>query len=153
MISVNWPDALLPAVRIDSQAMTQVFVNLLDNAMKYSGRSRQIGVDLLTRGDCIAVSVTDFGIGIAPNDQERIFQQFYRASTAVDNGVNGSGLGLAIVRHVVEAHGGSIKVESGLGRGTSFTVRIPIPVDAAARATADVSCAAEGVGFRAGARA
>ena len=75
-ISVSLPDTVLPVVCIDVQAMTQVFVNLLDNAMKYSGRSRRILVSLSQRNADVVVSVTDFGIGIEPDDHERIFQQF-----------------------------------------------------------------------------
>ena len=77
-ILVTCPDSLLPAVRIDEEAMTRVFVNLLDNAMKYSGRSRRVRVDLSCRDDGVAVAVTDFGIGVAPDEQERIFDRFYR---------------------------------------------------------------------------
>jgi len=152
-IAVSWPDALLPAVRVDVQAMTQVFVNLLDNAMKYSGRSRRIGVDLSTCDDCVEVRVTDSGVGIAPDDHERIFQQFYRATAVVDSRVNGTGLGLAIVRHVVQAHGGIVEVDSVLGRGASFTIRIPFAVGSTDRDANGVSSAVEGVQLGAGAQA
>lgn len=150
-ISVTWPAALLPVVRIDIQAMTQVFVNLLDNAMKYSGRSRLVDVDLSGCDEYVAVRITDSGIGIASDDRDRIFEQFYRASTRYGNGVNGTGLGLAIVRHVVRAHGGNIEVDSGLGRGASFTVRVPVAVGAMGHATTGASKAVESVGLRAGA--
>ena len=125
-ISVSWSNTLLPIVRIDAQAMTQVFVNLLDNAMKYSGRSRRVQVDVFPCEEHVVVRVADFGIGIPPNDHRRIFRQFYRSTAAVDNSVHGTGLGLAIARHVVQAHGGSIEVDSRLGRGASFAVRIPV---------------------------
>lgn len=151
-ISVNRPDALSPMVRIDAQAMTQVFVNLLDNAMKYSGRSRRVQVDVSACEDRVAVRVADFGIGIAPDDHERIFGQFYRTRAAVDSSVHGTGLGLAIARHVVLAQGGSIEVDSRLGRGASFTVRIPVP-SAQSRMASEPSDAVQGVGIRAGAEA
>ncbi len=151
-ISVNWPDTMLPIVHIDVQAMTQVFVNLLDNAMKYSGRSRRVQVDVFRCEDHVGVRVVDFGIGIAPDDHERVFRQFYRTTAAADNSVHGTGLGLAIARHVVLAHGGSIEVDSRLGRGASFAVRIPVAF-AQSRASHDASNAAKSVQISAGAEA
>ncbi len=152
-ISVRCPDTLLPVVRVDEREMTRVFVNLLDNAMKYSGRSRQVAVHLLRRDDYVAVSVTDSGIGIAPNDHERIFHQFYRATAPGD--VAGTGLGLAIVQQVVHAHEGKVEIDSRLGHGATFTVLIPIADEAADRESASVPAATDGAGFeaRAGARA
>ena len=151
-ISVNWLDTMLPFVHIDAQAMTQVFVNLLDNAMKYSGRSRRVQVDVFRCEDHVGVRVADFGIGIAPDDHERIFRHFYRATVAVDNGVHGTGLGLAIARHVVLAHGGSITVDSGLGRGASFVVRVPV-ASAPSRTSHDASNAVKSVRISASAEA
>ena len=149
-ISVSSPDAVLPVVRVDVQAMTHVFVNLLDNAMKYSGGSRQILVDLFQCDAYVGVSVTDSGIGIGPDDHERIFHQFYRSTPAVNSSVNGTGLGLSIVRHVVQSHGGTIEVDSHLGQGACFTIRIPVVATATATG---MSTAVDGVGFRAGAEA
>lgn len=123
-ITVAAPETRLPGVWIDASAMTQVFVNLLDNAMKYSGDCRRVRVELCRRGGDVAVAVVDGGIGIAPDDQDRIFDEFYRV-TAGTAGVAGTGLGLAIVRHVVEAQGGRIEVESRLGHGATFTVLLP----------------------------
>ena len=121
-IAVTAPDVGLPAVNVDATAMTQAFVNLLDNAMKYSGSCRRVRVELRRcEGGDVAVDVADQGIGIAPEDHTRIFDEFYRAVSG-NNGVPGTGLGLAIVRHVVRAHGGLIRVDSGLGRGATFTV-------------------------------
>ena len=130
-IAVTCPDARLPGVRVDAVAVTQVFVNLLDNAMKYSGRCRRVRVELRRRGGEVAVDIADGGVGIAPDDQGRIFDEFYRA-TAGSTGVAGTGLGLAIARHVVRAHGGGIKVDSRLGHGATFTVVLPATVAAAA---------------------
>ena len=122
-IAVTAPEVGLPTVRVDAAAMTQVFVNLLDNAMKYSGSCRRIRVELRRCGGDVAVDVADGGIGIAPEDHTRIFEEFYRAVSG-SSGVAGTGLGLAIVRHVVRAHGGLIKVDSGVGRGATFTVQL-----------------------------
>ena len=152
-IAVACSESAAPAVRVDAQAMTQVFVNLLDNAMKYSGRSRRIRVGLSVRDGCAAVSVQDFGIGIAPDDRERIFQQFYRTAEAVEEQVGGTGLGLAIARHVVQAHGGSIEVDSRPGAGATFTVLIPLFVTAADGRGSAVPDVVEGVGLNVGAEA
>lgn len=153
VISVTCPESLLPAVRIDVEAMTGVFVNLLDNAMKYSGSSRRVHVTLAQRGDCVAVVVADFGIGIAPDDQERIFHQFFRARRADETGVTGTGLGLAIVRHVVDAHHGRIEVDSGLGRGSAFTLLIPVADSVAPRYADAVHTHIDRAGMEAGAGA
>ena len=152
-ISVACSESAAPAVRVDAQAMTQVFVNLLDNAMKYSGKSRRIRVDLSVRDGYAAVSVQDFGIGIAPDDRERIFQQFYRTAEAVEEQVGGTGLGLAIARHVVQAHGGTIEVDSRPGAGATFTVLIPLFVTAADGRGSAVPDVVEGVGLNVGAEA
>ena len=149
-ISATCPGTLLPVVRIDVPAMRQVFVNLLDNAMKYSGRSRRVRVDMVQRGCWVAVSVTDSGVGIAPDDHERIFQQFFRATVAGDTGVGGTGLGLAIVRHVVQAHEGQVEVDSRLGCGATFTVLIPVADAATDRMSAAVETGVDRPGLEAG---
>lgn len=135
-IAVTSPDTGLPEVRVDAAAMTQVFVNLLDNAMKYSGRCRRIRMELRRRGGAVEVAVADGGVGIAPDDQGRIFDEFYRAP-AGNPGVAGTGLGLTIARHVVRAHGGRIAVDSRPGHGATFTVLLPaaaVPVRRQVRA-------------------
>ena len=131
-IGVTAPDLALPEVRIDVAAMTQVFVNLLDNAMKYSGCCRRVRVELRSCGGGVAIDVADGGIGIAPDDQERIFDEFYRVSRA-SGSVPGTGLGLAIARHVLRAHGGGIRVDSRPGHGAVFTVVLPGTADAVRR--------------------
>ena len=131
VIEVASRSTRLPEVRVDAEAMTQVFVNLLDNAMKYSGTCRLVRVEMRHQGDDVAICVTDGGIGIAPEEQRRIFDEFYRAERG-NAGVWGTGLGLAIARHAVQAHGGRIEVESGRDGGTTFVVLLP-----AAEAVAD----------------
>lgn len=135
-ITVSSPDVELPAVRVDPAAMTQVFVNLLDNAMKYSGRCRRVRVAVQPRRGEVAVVISDGGIGIALEEQKRIFDEFYRAATGSAK-VAGAGLGLAIAQHVVLAHEGTIEVDSRLGHGTAFTVLLPA-VPAIARRHVDV---------------
>ncbi len=152
-ISVTSSVGELPAVYVDMQAMSQVFVNLLDNAMKYSGSSKLVRVAFSRCDDYAAVSVVDSGIGIAADEQQRIFQQFYRAASAVEESVTGTGLGLAIAKHVVHAHGGCIEVDSRLGDGTTFTVLLPVLGAVADRHRARASAAMGGVRLKAGAGA
>ena len=147
-IAVAAPDAGLPEVRVDTAAMTQVFVNLIDNAMKYSGPCRQVRIKLRRCGAEVAVDIADEGIGIAPDDQGRIFDEFYRAATR-NTSVAGTGLGLAIVRHVVRAHGGRVEVQSRLGHGATFTVLLPAA--APVRREVRVPAGVEGAHIEAGA--
>ena len=104
----------LPDVVFDREAMEQVIHNLLDNACKYSGDSREIEVDLLSKGNKIVISIRDYGIGIKKEDHDKIFSRFYRAGDELTQTVKGSGIGLTIVKQIVEAHNGTIDVESGV---------------------------------------
>lgn len=100
--------------------------NLVTNAIHYSSEGSPVGVGARVNGDVVEVSVTDQGIGIAPEDQERIFERFYRVDQARSRRTGGTGLGLSIVKHVVENHGGDLRVWSRLGKGSTFTVRLPL---------------------------
>lgn len=131
-IGVTAPNTPLPEVRIDSAALTQVFVNLLDNAMKYSGCCRRVRVVLRSGGGEVAVDIADGGIGIAPDDHGPIFDEFYRVGRG-SGSVPGTGLGLAIAQHVLRAHGGEIRVDSRLGHGAVFTVVLPATTEAVRR--------------------
>jgi signal transduction histidine kinase len=110
---------------VNRDAVTQLLMNLLDNAIKYSGTSKEILVQAGRREGQIAISVTDYGIGIAREERDKIFDKFYRVSTGLVHDVKGSGLGLSIVKHIVEAHRGKITVESQLGAGSTFTLFFP----------------------------
>ena len=116
----------LPDVVFDREAMEQVMHNLLDNACKYSGDSREIEVHLLSKGNKIIISVRDNGVGIRKEDHDKIFSRFYRAGEELTQTVKGSGIGLTIVKQIVEAHNGEITVESSPGKGSTFTVRLPL---------------------------
>jgi signal transduction histidine kinase len=117
-----------PHVVGDPEALTQAILNLLSNAMKYSGDARRIEMRAGVRNDEAYVDVTDHGIGIARSEHSRIFERFHRVQSADTNGVAGAGLGLALTLHVVEAHHGRIDVDSDLGRGSTFSMRIPLQV-------------------------
>jgi signal transduction histidine kinase len=123
-------DEPLPKVSIDPDAIGQALHNLLDNAVKFSGDSKEIEVRVARDGDFLVLSVRDHGIGIPRGEQQKIFDRFHRVGTALVHEVKGSGLGLSIVQHIVQVHGGGVSVESEPGAGSTFTVRLPIRRDA-----------------------
>lgn len=115
----------LPAVRGDTRRLQEVLQNLLDNAVQYTPSSGRITVRAAPQGNQVVLSVSDTGIGIPQAEQERIFERFYRVGAARSREVGGTGLGLSIAKHLVEAHGGRITVESEVGRGSTFSVFLP----------------------------
>jgi signal transduction histidine kinase len=123
-------DGSAPTLRADPEAMTQAILNLLGNAMKYSGEARQIEMRIGTQDGEAFVDVVDHGIGIARDDQVRIFERFHRVQSVETAGIAGTGLGLPLALHVVEAHRGHIAVVSHPGRGSTFSVRIPLQAQA-----------------------
>lgn len=106
--------------------LEQVFVNLLDNAVKFNRPSGEVRLEMQLRNGHACITISDTGIGIPSEDLPRIFERFYRVDKARSRAVGGTGLGLSIVRHAIEQMGGSVQVESELGRGTRFTLQIPI---------------------------
>ncbi len=116
----------IPPVLVDADAMSQAVGNLLDNAVKYSGDAREIAVKILRQDDWAVVSVQDHGIGISRAEQAKIFERFHRVGSSLVHDVKGSGLGLAIVRHIVEAHKGLVSVESQPGKGSVFSIKLPL---------------------------
>jgi two-component system phosphate regulon sensor histidine kinase PhoR len=116
----------LPHVRGDEERLTQLLVNLLHNAVKFSMPGDGVTVTGSPRSGEVILSIADHGIGIEPEEQELIFERFYKADRARTRGVGGTGLGLPIARHIAEAHGGRIWVESEVGRGSTFSVALPI---------------------------
>ncbi|MFC1636197.1 sensor histidine kinase, partial [Planctomycetota bacterium] len=115
----------LPLLQADREALSRAIWNLLDNAVKYSPDCRTVEIEASCTGDRVAIRVRDRGLGIARSEQERIFEKFFRASSAKAVGVRGTGLGLAMVRHIVAAHGGQLHVESQPGAGSTFTILLP----------------------------
>jgi len=116
----------LPDVPLDADAVKQALANLVDNAMKYSGDRRHVRVAARRDGAGVAVEVADDGIGVPLSERDRIFEKFYRVGRSETQGRRGSGVGLALVRHVAEAHGGRVIVDSTPGQGSRFTIRIPL---------------------------
>ena len=118
----------VPRVHADPDAISQAVLNLLNNAVKYSDKTRQITVTVRAAEYMVLVDVADRGIGIPVSEQKRIFEKFYRVSTGLVHETKGSGLGLALVKHIVEAHHGNVSVESAPGKGSRFTIALPAPV-------------------------
>ncbi|MBU5613408.1 sensor histidine kinase [Geomonas azotofigens] len=113
------------SVMADRGRLDQVLINLLDNAIKYSGTGSTIRVDAAGEGDMVRVSVRDQGIGIPGKDLGRLFERFYRVDEARSRERGGTGLGLSIVKHIVQAHGGGVFVESTPGQGSVFSFTLP----------------------------
>jgi signal transduction histidine kinase len=122
-------DRDLPVVRVDRDSIARSLVNLMNNALKYSDRRKFLGIRLYRSGSLVQLEVTDRGIGIARGEQVRIFEKFYRVGNALVHNTKGSGLGLSLVRRIAEAHDGDIRVESALGRGSTFTLSLPAAVE------------------------
>ena len=117
----------LPLIKIDCDAINQAVINLLNNAAKYSHNEKFVEVAIERRSENIAIEITDHGIGIALEEQSKIFEDFYRVGGSNDvHNVKGSGLGLSLVKHITEAHGGRVSVNSVLHRGSTFTILLPI---------------------------
>lgn len=134
-IKVSFEADEIPPIRIDRDRMTQVIGNLLSNALKYTPENGTISVRLALVTECgevskngkgcVRIEVQDTGVGIPESDLQKLFDKFYQAKNTPLVNEKGSGLGLALVKHVAEAHGGSVKVESQVGVGSKFTVLLP----------------------------
>ena len=125
LLDVSFPPTL-PAVRGDSSLLREVLQNLLDNAVQYTQPGGKITLTASTRDSEAVVTVADTGIGIPQAEKERIFERFYRVDAARSREVGGTGLGLSIAKHIVEAHGGRIWVDSSVGQGSQFHFSIPL---------------------------
>jgi signal transduction histidine kinase len=115
----------IPPVKVDREAIARSLLNLVNNALKYSKDKKFIGVRLYRTNGSINLEVQDRGIGIPPNEQEKIFEKFYRCGDPLVHNVKGSGLGLSLVRHIARAHGGDVLVESEPEKGSKFTIALP----------------------------
>ena len=108
--------------------MKQLLLNLIDNAIKYTPEGGTVIINQFTRNNEITIEVIDNGVGIPKEDQDKIFQRFYRVDKARSRSVGGTGLGLAITKHIVNSLQGNISVESKLGEGSKFIVTIPTKI-------------------------
>ncbi|MBI4308708.1 MAG: PAS domain-containing protein [Candidatus Omnitrophica bacterium] len=124
-VEVNVPQDL-PAIYADRHRIEQVFINLLDNAVKFTPSPGRIRIEAKPELPFVRIDVQDTGAGIAPEHLSRIFERFYRVDKARSGMSAGTGLGLAIVKHIVQAHQGKIEVQSAPGQGTTFRIFLPM---------------------------
>jgi two-component system phosphate regulon sensor histidine kinase PhoR len=122
-ITLAIPDRL--AVRAEAKALDQIFVNLIDNGIKYGRDGGQVCVEARAVGDDVRIEVRDDGPGIADKHRARVFERFYRADPGRSREAGGTGLGLSIVKHLVESMGGDVGVEPNLPQGSIFWLRLP----------------------------
>jgi two-component system phosphate regulon sensor histidine kinase PhoR len=116
----------LPPLRLDANAFTLAVLNLIDNAIKYAPDGKKVRVTLTREQSQLVLAVKDWGVGIAAEEHERIFERFYRARAIRLKPIRGSGIGLALVQHIARAHGGIAKVASAPGEGSTFSICLPI---------------------------
>jgi signal transduction histidine kinase len=116
----------IPPVNVDREAIARSLLNLVNNALKYSKDQKYIGVSLYRANGSVRLEVQDRGIGIAVAEQDKIFEKFYRCGDPLVHNTKGSGLGLSLVRHIAQAHGGNVSVESVPDKGSKFTIALPI---------------------------
>ena len=119
----------IPPLRVDRESIARSLLNLVNNALKYSQDRKYIGVNLYRQNAAVKLEVVDHGIGIPQEEQQKIFDKFYRVGDPLVHNTKGSGLGLSIVRHVVRAHGGEVAVDSEPGRGSRFIITLPLTPD------------------------
>jgi len=122
-IAVNCPEGI--TARINAALLEQAIINLVDNAVKYSEPGCPVSIDAEELSNEVVVRVADKGCGIEAEHLPRIFERFYRVDKARSRKLGGTGLGLSIVKHIVQAHGGTITVESTLGAGSTFSIHLP----------------------------
>jgi two-component system, OmpR family, phosphate regulon sensor histidine kinase PhoR len=124
-LKIDIPQSV-PKIKADEARFSQVMINLLDNAIKYSSEGGAATISAKVADNALQIDISDTGIGISESDLPRIFERFYRVDKARSRELGGTGLGLSIVKHIVSAHGGQVWVKSELGRGSTFSFTIPL---------------------------
>ena len=125
-IEINISCAESMVARVDPSLLEQAIVNLLDNASTYSDDGGTVSIEATEGEGCVVIAIRDRGCGIHKKHLPRLFERFYRVDKARSRQLGGTGLGLAIVKHIVQAHGGHISVESTPGKGSIFSIRLPV---------------------------
>jgi len=123
-INLDCPPDL--TARVNASLLVQAVLNLADNAIKYSSSGGQVNITAISEENNVVIRVQDFGSGIAAEHQARIFERFFRVDKARSRQLGGTGLGLAIVKHIAQCHRGGVSVQSGLGKGSTFTLTLPL---------------------------
>lgn len=119
----------LPTIKADQNEITRLLTNLLSNAIKYNKENGKILVEVSTSSNYLRIKVADSGIGLKPDEKDRMFNEFYRAKNERTRGISGTGLGLTIVKRIVDSYYGKIDVDSTYGEGTTFTISLPININ------------------------
>jgi two-component system phosphate regulon sensor histidine kinase PhoR len=115
-------------INVDREAISECLINIIDNAVKYSGDKKEIQIKSVFNEERCIISVTDYGLGIKEEEQKKIFEKFYRVSSGLVHNTKGTGMGLSIVKQVIEAHSGEIEVKSKVGNGSTFTLSFPTQI-------------------------
>jgi signal transduction histidine kinase len=123
-IDTSWPDKIV--ISADKDAFAGALMNLISNAIKYSEKDKYLGISITKESGSVVICLEDHGIGIADDEQKKIFDTFYRSRAEKVQSLGGAGLGLTLVQHIIHAHEGKMKVESKQGKGTKFFLYIPI---------------------------
>jgi signal transduction histidine kinase len=126
-LSIQAPTTLMATG--DPLRLSQLLYILLDNAIKYTSNQGEVKLSLFVEGQQLWIAVKDTGVGIRQEDYQRIFERFYRADQSRSRQMGGYGLGLSIAKWIVDTHKGSIKVTSEIGKGSTFTIRIPLGIN------------------------
>jgi len=116
----------LPEIRIDEEAVSEALINLIDNAVKYSNERKEVHITTGKDDVYVFIEVMDEGIGIAPEEQKKIFNKFYRVSTGLVHNTKGTGLGLTLVKYIMDAHNAEIKIDSKIESGSKIKLLFPV---------------------------
>jgi signal transduction histidine kinase len=138
-ITLTCASGHVPAVPGDEERLAQLLDNLISNALKFTRGGGEVHVRVGVEENSVVVTVSDTGLGMSPEDQQHIFERFFRAEIASDRAIQGLGLGLTIVKAIVDAHGGTIAVQSHPGRGTVIRVSLPLEQAQAGHASSGMS--------------
>jgi two-component system, OmpR family, phosphate regulon sensor histidine kinase PhoR len=120
------PGEDLPIIKIDHEAVSEAVINLIDNAMKYSEDIKQVNISTGSENNLVYIEIEDKGIGISEENQKKVFDKFFRVTSGLVHNTKGTGLGLTLVKHIMDAHKGSIGLKSKLWEGSSFRLNFPV---------------------------
>ena len=123
-VSMNFEESL-PTIKADYNEINRLFTNILSNAMKYNKEKGRIEISVSKSGNYIISKISDTGIGMKPEDKDKMFQEFFRVKNEQTRNIPGTGLGLSIVKRIIDSYSGKIEVDSEYGKGTTFIIKFP----------------------------